>query len=51
MCLMWCIDMSEDKDNILRGVYYDQDNMFGLINDTYKQSHRILNTFTLNYVN
>ena len=42
--------MSEDKDKIMRGVYYDADDGFGSINDTYKQSHRILNTITLNDV-
>ena len=43
--------MSEDKNKIARGVYYDADDGFGSINDTYKQSHRILNTITLNDVN
>ena len=43
------IDMSEDKDKIRRGVYYADDG-FGSINDTYNQSHRILNTTTLNDV-
>ena len=43
--------MSEDKDNILRCACYDADDGFGSINDTYKQSHRILNTITLNDVN
>ena len=42
--------MSEDKDKIKRGVYYDTDDGCGSINDTYKQSHRILNTITLNDV-
>ena len=42
--------MCEDKDKIIRGVYYDADDGFGSINDTYKQSHRILNTITLNDV-
>ena len=42
--------MSEDKDKIMRGVYYDADDGFGSINDAYKQSHRILNTITLNDV-
>ena len=42
--------MSEDKDKIIRGVYYDADDGLGSINDTYKQSHRILNTITLNDV-
>ena len=36
--------MNEDKDEIIRGAYYDADNGFGSINDTYKQAHRILNT-------
>ena len=42
--------MSEDNNNTIRGVYYDQENGFGSINDTHKQSRRILNTITLNYV-
>ena len=42
--------MSEDKHKIIRGVYYDQDSGFGSINDTCKQSHRILHTITLNDV-
>ena len=42
--------MGEDKDEIMRDVYYDADDGFGSINDTYKQSHRILNTITLNDV-
>ena len=42
--------MSEDKDKIIRGVYYDADDGFGSINDTYKQSHRILNAITLSDV-
>ena len=42
--------MSEDKDKLIRGVHYDADDGFGSINDTYKQSHRILNTITLNDV-
>ena len=40
--------MNEDKDKIIRGVYCDADDGSGSINDTYKQSHRILNTITLN---
>ena len=39
--------MNEDKDKIIRGVYHDADDGFGSINDTYNQSHRILNTITL----
>ena len=42
--------MGEDKDNMIRGVYYDLDSGFGSINATYKQAHRILNTITLNDV-
>ena len=42
--------MSEDNDQIMCGVYYDADDGFGSINDTYKQSHRILNIMTLNDV-
>ena len=38
--------MSEAKDKVIRGVYYD-DNGFGSINATYKQAHHILNTITL----
>ena len=43
--------MIEDKNKLIRGVYYDQENGFGSINDIYKQSHRILNIITLNDVN
>ena len=43
--------MGGGKDKIIRGVYYDADGGFGSINDTYKQSHRILNTTALNDVN
>ena len=50
-CWMFYIGMGEDKNKIIRGVYYDKDSSFGSINDTYKQSHRILNTITLNDVN
>ena len=42
--------MREDSDKITRGVHYDQDTGFGLINDTYKQAHHILNTITVNDV-
>ena len=42
--------MGEDKDKMIRGVYCEQDNGFGSVNDTYKQSHRILNAITLNDV-
>ena len=41
--------MSEAKDKVIRGVYYD-DNGFGSINATYKQAHHILNTITLSDV-
>ena len=40
-----------DKDKIIRGVYYDADDGFGSINETYKKAHHILNTITLNDVN
>ena len=43
--------MREDTYKLIRGVYYDADDGFGSINDTYKQLHRILNTITLNGVN
>ena len=49
--LKYYIDMGEDKYKIIRGVYYDADSDVGSINDIYKQSHRILNTITLNGVN
>ena len=42
--------MSEDKDKVIRGVYYDADNGVGSINATYKQAHHILNTIALNDV-
>ena len=43
--------MGEDKDNIIRGGYYDADDGFVSIDGTCKQSHRIPNTITLNDVN
>ena len=39
-----------DKDKIIRGVYYDADDGFGSLNETYKKAHHILNTITLNDV-
>ena len=42
--------MSEDKDKTIRGVYYDATDGFGSINATYKQTHNILNTITVNVV-
>jgi len=39
-----------DKDKIIRQVYYDKDNGFGSINDTYKQANKVLNTITINDV-
>ena len=42
--------MGEDNDNIVCAVQSDADDGFGSINDTYKQSHRILNIITLNDV-
>ena len=40
----------EDKDKITRSVYYDADEGFGSINDTYQQSKKILNSITYNDV-
>ena len=40
----------EDKDKIIRGVYYDSDTGFGSIAETYKESKRILNSITYNDV-
>jgi hypothetical protein len=39
-----------DKDKIIRQVYYDKDNGFGSISDTYKQANKVLNTITVNDV-
>ena len=40
----------EDKDKVIRGVYYDADTGFGSINDTYQQAKQILNSITYNDV-
>ena len=40
----------EDKDKIIRGVYYDSDTGFGSIAETYKESKRILSSITYNDV-
>ena len=46
-----CIRMNmEDKDKIIRGVYYDADAGFGSINDTYQQAKKILNSVRCNDV-
>ena len=34
----------EDKDKVIRQVYYDADTGFGSIAETYKESKKILNT-------
>ena len=39
-----------DKDKIIRQVYYDKDDGFGSISDTYKQANKILNSITVNDV-
>ena len=39
-----------DKDKIIRQIYYDVNDGFGSINETYKKAHHILNTITLNDV-
>jgi len=39
-----------DKDKIIRQIYYDVDDGFGSVSDTYKKAHHILNTITLNDV-
>ena len=40
----------EDKDKVIRQVYYDADTGFGSIAETYKESKKILNTITYNDV-
>ena len=40
----------EDKDKIIRGVYYDADTGFGSINETYQQAKTILTSSTYNHV-
>ena len=40
----------EDKDKIIRGVYYDADTGFGSINETYQQTKTILTSITYNGV-
>ena len=42
--------MSEDKDEITRGVYYDATDGYASINTTYNQAHHILNAITLHDV-
>ena len=45
--------MSEDKENrdkVIRQVYYDADTGFGSIAETFKESNKILNTITYNDV-
>ena len=44
------MDMGEDKDKLIRGVYDDPMMVFGSINATYKQAHDIRNTITTNDV-
>ena len=39
-----------DKDKVIRQIYYDPDDGFGSINETYKKAHHILNTITVNDV-
>ena len=39
-----------EKDRIIRTVYYDSDNGFGSISDTYRDANKILNTITYNDV-
>ena len=39
-----------DKDKIIRQVYYDKDDGFGGVSDTYKQANKILNSITVNDV-
>ena len=40
----------KDNDNTIRQIYYDPDEGFGSVSDTYKQAHHILNTITANDV-
>ena len=40
----------EEKDQIIRGVYYDSETGFGSINNTYQQAKKTLNTITYNDV-
>ena len=40
----------ENKDKIIRQVYYDSDTGFGGIAETFKNSKNILNSITLNDV-
>ena len=42
--------MMGDKDKIIRQIYYDPDDGFGAINETYKKAHHILNAITVNDV-
>ena len=36
-----------EKDKIIRGVYYDPENGFGSINETYQEAKTILNSITI----
>ena len=40
----------KEKEKIIRQIYYDKDNGFGSIAETYKDAKQILNTITLNDV-
>ena len=42
--------MMEDKDKIIRQIYYDPGDGFGSVSDIYKKAHHILNTITVNDV-
>ena len=40
----------QNKDRVIRQVYYDVDTGFGSINETYQNAKKILNTITYNDV-
>ena len=40
----------EDKDQIIRSIYYDSESGFGSINDTYQQAKKVLSSITYNDV-
>ena len=41
---------AEDKNQIIRGVYYDVDTGFSIISETYREAKKILSSITYNDV-
>ena len=36
-----------DKDGVIRGIYYDKDDGFDSVVNTYRKAHKVLNTITV----